>query len=97
MTYPNIESKKFPGHQHYVGYGDGVWHIHKHPKGYRATHQGNGKGGTNHGTFVKSNLKEVSDLLASHAAKASSQHSEEQPKSYTDFLKSGGYPYDYRG
>jgi hypothetical protein len=29
-SYPNIESRKFPGHTHYVGYGAGhVWHIWK--------------------------------------------------------------------
>lgn len=29
-SYPNIESRKFPGRDHYVAYGAGeIWHVKK--------------------------------------------------------------------
>lgn len=74
-SHYNIESKKFAGQSHYVGYGDGVWRIHKKSNGWHAVHQGNQ--GRKHPDGHGANLFEISQHLTRHAEAAkTTQHSE---------------------
>ena len=60
-SYHNIEQKKFPVDDYYVGYGNGVWRIRKNGQSWSCYHVKTGK------MFIAKNMDKVSERLDEEA------------------------------